>query len=111
MYSVSVLIYRNRSLCGQILTGIDTDIRFNIREGSPTVYNSEWAFKGTSVCVKLHLRYKGTYGRKKSRFSSIVRPYVRPFVRLSLCALCLSGASILWSKRTAMLHRILMDGE
>jgi len=30
------------------------------------------------------------------------RTDVDPFVRLSLCPLCLSGACILWGERTAM---------
>jgi len=42
-------------------------------------------------------------GRTKRRVSSSVRP----FVRLSLCPLCLSGASIVWGGRTPMLHRNL----
>jgi len=43
--------------------------------------------------VKLHLRDG--------------RTDVRTSVRSSLCPLCLSGASILWGERTAMLHRNL----
>jgi len=35
---------------------------------------------------------------------------VRPFVRLSLCPLCLSEASILRGERNAMLHRNLRGG-
>ena len=42
-----------------------------------------------TVSVKLHLRD----GRKRRNAS--LRPSVRPFVRLSLCPLCLSRASIL----------------
>jgi len=44
------------------------------------------------ISVKLHLRDGRTDGRRDAS----LRPSVRSFVRLSLCQLCLSGASILW---------------
>jgi len=46
----------------------------------------------------------------KRRTDEETRLFVRPSVRLSLCPLCLSGASILWGERTAMLHRNLREG-
>ena len=57
--------------------------------------------------VRSFVRLRRTDGRTKRRVSSSVRPSVRSCVRLSLCPLCLSLASILWGERTAMRHKNL----
>ena len=57
---------------------------------------------------KFHLRDGRT---DKRRVSLSVRLPVRSFVRMSLCVLCLSGASILRGERNAMLHINLRGGD